>query len=253
MRDEAKLSIVIPTWNEAPLIADAVASAYRLADEVIVADAGSPDGTAVVADSAGAKVVGAVKGRGPQLDVGARAAGGDVLLFLHADARLPPRARNAVLESLSDPRVVGGNFLIRFLPESWFTRYLVPANDLRRMVTRRFYGDSAIFVRRSVYEKLGGFRPWPLFEDYEFSTRLRKAGRCAYIRHVSVYASARRFEGREIRTLFTWMGLQSLYTLGFCPDRLARHYPDVRGEHPSRFLGEWGKISGLVESADARL
>lgn len=119
MRDEAEISIIIPTWNEAPLIANAVASAFRVADEVVVADAGSPDGTAEIAASTGARVVQAMKGRGTQLDAGARAARGDVLLFVHADARLPPRARSAVLKSLSDPRMVGGNFLIRFLPESW--------------------------------------------------------------------------------------------------------------------------------------
>lgn len=240
------LSIVIPTWREAPLIGDAVACALRIADEVIVADSGSPDGTADVARNAGADIVLAPKGRGPQLHAGACAATGDVLLFLHADARLPPHARAAILGALSDGAVIGGNFLIRFLPESWFTRCLAPANDLRRRLTGRAYGDSGIFVRRAAYQELGGYRPWPLFEDYDFVTRMKRHGGFTYIRDVGVYASSRRFEGREIRTLLTWMSLQTLYWLGVPPHRLARSYPDVRGDRPKRFLDEWrDKVGGL--------
>lgn len=107
------------------------------------------------------------------------------------------------------------------------------------MLTRRYYGNSAIFVWRSVYEHLGGFRPWPLFEDYDFSNRLQRAGRCAYVREVSVYASARRFDGRDLTTLFKWTGLQALYMLACRPAWLATFYPDVRGTRPTRFKAEW--------------
>lgn len=118
------LSIIIPTWQEAPLIRDTVQCAWRIGDEVIVVDGGSRDGTAMLAEAAGARVVLAPKGRGRQLQTGAKAATGDILLFLHADVRLPPAARTAILGALSAPEVIGGNFLIRFLPASWFTRLL---------------------------------------------------------------------------------------------------------------------------------
>lgn len=105
-----KISIIIPTWQEAPLIEDAVCWAQKTGEEVIVADAGSPDGTADIASRASAKVVLSVQSRGIQLHAGAQTAGGDILLFLHADARLPIADCQAMLNALADPRVIGGNF-----------------------------------------------------------------------------------------------------------------------------------------------
>jgi glycosyltransferase involved in cell wall biosynthesis len=232
------LSVVIPTWVEAPLVADAVRCAARLGDEVIVADGGSPDGTADLARDTGARVVKYPKGRRPQLNGGAAAARADVLLFLHADARLAPAGRDAIFVALAEPGVAGGNFLVRFLPESRFTRVLVPFNDLRRRVTRRYYGDSGMFVRAPAFRRLGGVRPWPVMHDHEFSGRLRRLGRCAYVREPSVRASARRFEGREARTALTWAAIHLAYRLGAPPERLARLYPDVRGGGPERFVAE---------------
>lgn len=240
------LSVVIPTWNEAPLIADAVSRALLIGDEVIVADGGSPDGTAGRAEATGAIVATSAKGRGIQLHAGALRATGDVLLFLHADARLPARARAALLSAV-EGGAIGGGFFIRFLPRSWFTRLLEPGNDVRRRVTRGYYGDTGIFVRADVYHRLGGFRPWSIMHDYEFSRRMERAGRCAYVRDPCVHASARRFEGRELRTLSTWFTIQSLYRAGVPPHRLARLYPDVRSEHPEHFLREIERTLGGPE------
>jgi rSAM/selenodomain-associated transferase 2 len=241
------LTVIIPAWNEAPLIADCVRNA-SLGDEVIVVDGGSTDATAEVAGAAGARVLVTEKGRGPQLRVGGDAAQGDVLLFLHADARLPGTARHAVMKALADPEMIGGNFLIRFLPASWFTRLLEPSNDIRRRVTRRFYGDSAIFIRRSAYRRIGGFQPWPLMHDYAFSKEMQKAGRCAYIRVPCVFASARRFRGKELRTLALWLAIQALYLVGVPPRRLSRYYPDIRGDNPAAFVRETGAHIGADSS-----
>ena len=232
-----RLTVVIPTWNEAPLISDAVRRAALIGDEVIVADGGSIDGTVERAEAAGARVVTSAKGRGIQLHAGAERATGQILLFLHADARLPPHARIRILEAIR-AGAIGGGFFIRFLPRSWFTRLLEPANDLRRRLTRGYYGDTGIFVRVDVYHDLGGFQPWAVMHDYEFSRRMERAGPCAYIRDPCVQASARRFQGREISTLRTWLTIQSLYRIGVPPQRLARRYPDVRSNDPEEFLME---------------
>ena len=224
-----RLTVLIPTWQEAPLVADAVHRAARIGCEVIVADGGSPDGTAEIARRAGARVVTTPKGRGPQLNAGAAAARGAVLLVLHADARLPPRARGAIEAALADARVAGGAFYLRFLPASWFTRLLEPANHLRRLVVRRTYGDCAIFVRAAAWERLGGVRPWPVMHDFDLTARMRRLGGWAYLRDPCVFAADRRFHGREWRTLGLWIAVRTLYRLGVPPARLGRLYPDARG------------------------
>jgi len=222
------LSAVIPTWCEVAMVERAVRAAHAVADEVLVADAASPDGTAAAARRAGARVLQAPRGRGAQLHAGALAARGDALLFLHADARVPPEARDAIERALADPRVVGGNFLLRFDPPGRAARTLAALNDLRRLWLGIYYGDSAIFVRRAVYERIGGFSPMPILEDYELVRRLERAGPTAYVRDVVVTASARRFEGALLPTLATWTALQLLYSLGVSAECLARFYADVR-------------------------
>jgi rSAM/selenodomain-associated transferase 2 len=230
-----RISAVIPTWCEAEGIARAVLGARAIADEVIVADGGSPDATCEIAAAHAARIVHAPKGRGAQLAAGAAAATGDVLLFLHADAALGQEARAAIEARLSDPTIVGGNFVLSFEGGGLFARTFTLANDLRRRLFRIYYGDSAIFVRRSVYAELGGFEPYPIFEDYEFVRRLEQRGRTAYIREVTVHVSARRFEQSPLRTLGGWALLHTLYSVaGVHPERLAVLYADVRRRSASR-------------------
>ena len=224
-----KISVIIPTWCEAGRIAQAIDMARAVGDEIIVADPGSPDSTGEVARSHGAQLVRADKGRGCQLRAGAAAASGEVLLFLHADAELPVGARDAILCALRDPDVVGGNFLLAFEGDTPFAKLYSVANDLRRRWFRVYYGDSGIFVRRPVYEALGGFKPYPIFEDYEFVRRLEQRGRTAYVRDVAIRVSARRFESAPLKTLANWALLHGLYSfLRVHPDRLAVLYAHVR-------------------------
>ncbi len=223
-----RISIVIPAWCEVHRIAAAVARARAIASEVIVADGGSPDGTAEAAERAGARVVHAPKGRGAQLHAGARVASGDVLLFVHADASLAPGAREALALALCDPRVVGGNFYLRFDGMTRAARFFTWANDARRRWMRIYYGDSALFVRKATYDAIGGFAPLPILEDYELVRRLERAGRTAYLRDVEIVVSARRFERAPLRTFILWSVLQALYMIGVSPTRLARAYSDAR-------------------------
>jgi hypothetical protein len=147
-----------------------------------------------------------------------------VLLFLHADARLPPSARSAIEQALNDPGVDGGNFLLRFIPDGPWARFFSWANDLRRRWMRIYYGDSALFLRRRSYVALGGFRPLPIMEDYELVRRLERVAKTAYLREVQVTASARRFSRAPVRTLALWILVQFLYMLGMPPRLLVRLY-----------------------------
>lgn len=222
------LSAVIPTWRESVRIEQVVRACQLVADEVIVADAGSDDGTVELAQAAGARVVQAKKGRGPQLNAGARAACGEVILFVHADTELPPTARGAIDAALSDPAVVGGNFKLRFVPDSAASRVFGIANHLRREYLRIYYGDSCIFVRRTVFDALGGFKDIPIMEDHEFVRRLERRGTTHYETAVIAETSARRFAGRPLRTLAVWAFMQSLYSAGVSPRQLAAFYVDLR-------------------------
>jgi rSAM/selenodomain-associated transferase 2 len=223
------LSVIIPTWNEARRVEAAVRAARALGSEVLVVDAGSTDDTAARAEAAGAVVVLSRRGRGAQLHAGARRATGDVLLFLHADAELPASAAGAIAFALRDEEVVGGNFYLRFVPDSNAARLFTWANHLRRRWLRIYYGDSALFLRRRTYDALGGFRELPILEDYELVRRLERHGRTAYVRDVEVQVSARRFERAPLRTLLVWTWIQVLYSVfGVSPARLARHYADIR-------------------------
>ncbi|MFW5740859.1 MAG: TIGR04283 family arsenosugar biosynthesis glycosyltransferase [Myxococcota bacterium] len=222
------LSAIVPAYHEEACIEDAVRCCGAVADEVIVSDGGSADATVSRAAGAGARVVTGAKGRGPQLNRGARIARGDVLLFVHADTWLPQAARGAIDAALSDRSVVGGNFKLRFVPPSVSARVFGLANHLRRRHLRLYYGDSCIFLRRSVFEKLNGFPDIPVMEDYALVRRLEKAGRTHYETAVAAETSARRFEGRVVRTLLVWGMIQGLYAAGVSPHRLARLYRDLR-------------------------
>ena len=221
------LSVVIPTLNEEPLIAGAVANAFAAgASEVIVADGGSSDRTTELAINAGALVVSGARGRGPQLNLGAREARGAALCFLHADSRLSPAAGSQIAEALADPRVVGGNFRIRFGSSLHGRALRAFYHVIRRLGV--YYGDSAIFCRRSAFEAAGGFPPHPIMEDLALVRALHRRGRMAYLPG-PVEASPRRWEqGGIAQAWASWLVIQSLYFARVPPSRLATLYRHIR-------------------------
>ncbi len=158
------ISVVIPTLNEAahlPALLDALAR-EDVAAEIIVVDGGSSDGTRAAAAARGLAVLGTEPGRGQQLALGAARANAEVLLFLHADTTFPPGGLRQVLRALDGaPDAVGGNFRLVFDGDDGFSRWLTRfyAGIRRRGI---YYGDSAVFVRRAVYKKLGGIKPMSL-------------------------------------------------------------------------------------------
>lgn len=222
-----RISAVIPSFREADAITSCVNHCRAIAEETIVADASSTDRTAELAEAAGARLVLSAKGRGSQLNAGAAAAAGDVLLFVHADTLLPPEARGAIQRAMA-AGYSGGNFKLRFSPETWVSRVYATANHVRRRALRLYYGDSCIFVRKSVFDALGGFASVPLFEDQDFVQRLERLAPTHYETRVVASTSSRRFSDKPLRTLALWTTLQSLHAAGVSPQKLAQLYEDIR-------------------------
>jgi rSAM/selenodomain-associated transferase 2 len=223
------ISVVIPTLNEERLLTAAIGSVRTEASEILVVDGGSTDRTRDVAAEAGARVLDAPRGRGPQLDRGAREARGGWIVFLHADTRLEP-GWGASIRGLRDD-VVGGAFRFALDTSRPGRRYTEWAVALRCRVLGVPFGDQAIFCRRRAYGEAGGFPHQPLFEDLAFVRRLRRLGPTVLLPSRAL-TSARRWErdGALVTTLRN-NALILLFLAGVSPDRLAGLY-DTRWPAP---------------------
>ncbi len=232
-RRRVRVSVIIPTWNEAATIAATLQRLARQgADEVLVVDAGSPDGTAERATAAatpGVRVLRSGRGRGVQQNAGARAASGDVLLFLHADCWLEDGAVDRLRDFLArNPAVPGGCFRMRVEAPDPLFRPIDAAAHLRAGVLGVPYGDQGLFVSRWAFDRVGGFPETPLMEDVLIALRLRRLGRLALLPS-RIHVSPRRWRRQGIlrQTLRNWT-LTALAAVGVSPTRLARHYPAIR-------------------------
>jgi GT2 family glycosyltransferase len=162
------------------------------------------------------------------MNAGAAAAGGDVLLFLHADTRVPDDAAGRIVAALDrDAAIVGGNFALRFDGEDRFSRVLGAWYAVQRR-TGVYYGDSAVWVRHEVFDELGGYRPLPIMEDYDLVRRLEKSGATVCLTGPAV-TSARRWRALGVpRTVLSWVVIRWLFVAGVSPARLARLYGPAR-------------------------
>jgi hypothetical protein len=163
------------------------------------------------------------------MNAAAAASSGDVLLFLHADCRLADGAFAAITAALADPRTVGGCFRQSIEADGWRYRLVESGNALRVRTLKWIYGDQALFVRRSAFERLGGFPPVPLMEDLLFAKRLKRQGRVRLL-EARVHVSPRRWQDAGLlrQTIRNWTLIAALH-LGVSPERLARFYPHIRG------------------------
>lgn len=224
-----EFSVVVPTLDEEDRVAGALASARRALGseaELLVVDGGSRDATRPRA-ARRARVLAAGPGRGAQLDAGARASRGRVVVFLHADSRLPPDAADAIRGALDRPDAVAGCFRFALDPPApplsrW--ALLEAAVSLRTRLLRTATGDQTIFASREAYLAAGGAPHWKLFEDVELVRRLRDVGRFVPLA-TPAPTSRRRWERTGFwRTVARHLLLRAGYRLGVPPDRLARHY-----------------------------
>ena len=223
-----KLSIIIPTLNEADILGNTLQSLKDQPFEMIVVDGGSKDDTVGVARQYTSHVLISRTGRGIQQDIGAHQARGDVLLFLHADTILPLGYQHLIDQALAHPGVVFGAFRLRIHPPKPSLDLVAFMAILRSRLLKLPYGDQALFVRRAVYFQVGGFQDWPIMEDVDLVRRLNCAGSFKLARGF-VQTSARRWQKENIvhTTLRNW-SLIIRYCLGVSPHDLARHYPDTR-------------------------
>jgi rSAM/selenodomain-associated transferase 2 len=222
------ISIIMPTLDEELLIADTLAATRRVVGdaELIVVDGGSADRTAALARPF-APVVSARRGRAVQMNAGARLARGEVLLFQHADTLMPPGALDLVRDALSDRRVIGGAFAIRFDQPGWMYERM-GRDTSRRSLTGSYTGDQCMFVRRDLFWRIGGYPRLEIMEDVELSHTLRRLGPVRLI-DTPVVTSARRHRACGLLNvlLLCWR-IRLLYALGVPHTTLKRMYPDVR-------------------------
>ena len=219
------ISIIIPVLNEASTIAQVISSARNAENvEIIVADGGSSDGTVEIATSLADRVISTTPGRATQMNAGAAASTGDILLFLHADTHLPHGYDTSARQALANQSIVGGAFELKIDAPLLSLRLVETGVNCRAHFLQMPYGDQAIFLKTVTFNQMGGFPHLPVMEDFEFVRRLKKQGRIEIVPQ-AVLTSARRWvQVGVFRTTLINQIIIIAYFLGVSPDRLAFWY-----------------------------
>jgi len=233
------ISVIIPTLNEERTIMAILGHTDALGfDELIVVDGGSLDQTPVLVESyrrrtqspaqSPVRLMTAPCGRARQMNEGAKASSGEILLFLHADTQLPDNAKMVIDTTLADQRMVGGRYDVRFDHPSMWGTIISRMMNWRSRLSGIATGDQALFVRRHIFEQMEGFADMPLMEDIDFSRRLKRKGATAALT-ATVTTSFRRWERQgPLRTILLMWALRFLYWIGVRPHTLSRWYGLVR-------------------------
>ncbi len=224
-----RLSVIVPTFNEEAVIAETLRRAVAVLApyELIVADGCSADSTAARARPY-ANVLALPMTRGAALNRAATVATGDVLLFLHADTLLPMGAAAAIAGALQEAEVIGGAFRLRLDHPGRLAALVAYAVNLRSSLLNTFFGDQAMFVRREVFARAGGFKDWSVMEDLEILPRLRRHGRLALLDE-EVVTSARRHQMSGWFTTISTVWIMSLLNrLGVPGEAMVRWYRPER-------------------------
>lgn len=225
-----KISIIMPVLKEAKSLRSTLGQ-LRLSgnEELIVVDGGSADATLSIVREFTGKVFQTKSGRASVMNFGAQKAEGDILLFLHADCILPDNAFPLIREVLCDKNVAAGGFDLGISDLRWHFRIIESAANIRAHMTSLIYGDQGMFLRKEIFDSMGGFADIPLMEDIEISLRLKKLGKIVFIRS-PIKASPRRWlkEGALYTTLRDWSNAFAYTFLKIAPGKLVRYYKDVR-------------------------
>ena len=222
-----KISIVIPMLNEIETLPDLLAHLLLFKHggcEIIFVDGGSCDGSKALVECAGFTLLNSTAGRAHQMNVGATHATGDVILFLHADTRLPLTAIKTITQALQQWRYQWGRFDVVIAGQSRLLKIVAFMMNLRSRVTKIATGDQTIFIRRSLFSSIGGFSEQPLMEDIELCQRLKPNFFPACL-HDRVITSGRRWETRGVwRTIFLMWALRWHYWRGMSAEKVAAAY-----------------------------
>ncbi|MFP4122584.1 TIGR04283 family arsenosugar biosynthesis glycosyltransferase [Coleofasciculus sp.] len=223
------ISVIIPVLNEASTIGSVLDRLVNTDNvEVIVVDGGSRDETVSVARSRNVQVISTPPGRACQMNAGAARAMGDILLFLHADTRLPANFDCLVRQALQEPQIIAGAFKLRIDSQQWGLRLIERLVNWRSRFFSMPYGDQAIFLKATIFHTIGGFPNLPIMEDFEFIRRLQPQGRITIV-PAFVLTSGRRWERLGIikTTLINQLIILG-YFWGVSPEKLARWYRGKR-------------------------
>ncbi len=222
-RTHPEISIVIPAANEAAALPECLCRIDREGSETIVVDGESEDETRAIAAAAGCRLLlFSERHRARQMNHGSAQARGRILLFLHADTWLPPNALAKIRSAIDEREALGGGFGRRYRSRSLTLAFTSRLASLRNRLLGWHLGDQAIFVRRDAFERLGGYRDIPIFEDLDFSRRLRRLGRTVTLAP-PVSSSARRFRARgPLRTTWADLLLTRKYLSGIDPNDLCQ-------------------------------
>jgi len=220
------LSVIIPVFNEEAILADFLNQTMHWpVKEIIVVDGGSTDQTqAIIQASPHHRLLISKKGRGNQMNEGAKVSTSDILLFLHADSTFPPDGFSEISNALQETGLVGGAFRLKINTNSLYLKLIAMMANIRSFLFGLPYGDQGIFVRRAVFNKMGGYRDFPLMEDVDFILRLKREGSMTLL-HQAVTTSARRWNKQGV--VFTSLRnviLLILYFMGVSPKQLVKWY-----------------------------
>jgi len=228
------VSIIIPTFNEEEYIGECLKSLpHNHQCEVIVADGGSADRTVAIAESFGAKVIlPGVANRARQMNAGADAARGDLLLFFHADSLLPTGGIESMIAAMRDSRVGGGGFTLGFYPARTFQSFQAFGANVFCKITRILFGDRGIFIRAGHFRQIGKFPETIIMEDAALSSSMRRLGKIVILPDV-VLTSARKYASEtKLQAIYRTVWAYTAYRLGVPAEKIKAGYYGLGPKKP---------------------
>lgn len=219
------ISVIVPVLNEGACLASCLGSMNGTSCEIIVVDGGSTDNSIDIAKKFGTRVIRlGVANRGTQMNAGAKVAQGDILLFFHADSRLPPGGLAAVETAMKNPRVIGGGFTLAFFPTNSFYSFLAWSANVFCRRTRMTFGDRGIFLRTADFWRLGGYLESAIMEDCDLSDKMRRSGKIAILPEVAETSARKYQQETKLQAIYRTIWAYTAYRLGVAPEIIRAGY-----------------------------